>query len=819
MGCGSSTPVQATVTDTDIGKTKPTISDVNVRGTSVNRPFDDKPTTAVENSAVASQFAVDVKAKFSLQERVHVLGYTGNVRFIGSLSDLGEGQWIGIELDHKHPQGNDGNVNGVQYFSCPPRHGMFARSTVVFHHTDVGTIDEMLRISPETVVFIQTNMRRFLTRIRLRNFHQRSGTEKEIDAFLLNTPKEEAVSVERLGNYLTRRWRGERNKAYAIFRWLTLHVDYDVKGFFGSSQKKSCDAESVLRNRSAVCAGYANLFESLCKVAGLDAHTVEGYAKGYGYQPGQQFTDTNHAWNALRVNGEWFVCDSTWGTGYLGADLLFQRSLSMAMFLMDPEYAIHSHFPVDERWQLLDKPIAKEEFEKLVVPSGKFHEMGVDLLSHKESIYEVDAYHIEMMFYSPSLKILRASLKDNTGKDVEGRKRTQIFPCGVNQVKLRAQFPVRGKYKLNLYVTDSKVDNRWHQGVQYIIHAKEGVGNDQGGFPQLGNSFYTEGFHLDHPLENIVSQDGQASISLQNYNSQISKINGHLEIEGNKNALKHHLEGFSFCFPEKTKQGFKIQVHLPMKGNYELKVFAKYFGEGRPDTFVCAYQINALTGLGPIPGFPRISETFDAWALELLEPRENVYSRDGRASVQLRSPNEVSIFGYMAKGKQNLDNSLTCSREKNGVTTIQAHAPEPGTFKLHIFGRKNGSVDSEYLATFMIKSDAAAGANPGFPCLKDEFKEWGLELVNRLENITSRDRCVMVTFLNPKGIAIKSWLFDEHNRQIGGPCAVETIEHRTTTTCEVAAKGMYKLNVFGTNHSLDKTKQVHLCTYKILYPD
>ena len=31
----------------------------------------------------------------------------GAVRFIGYLSDPSGGEWIGIELDHQHPQGND----------------------------------------------------------------------------------------------------------------------------------------------------------------------------------------------------------------------------------------------------------------------------------------------------------------------------------------------------------------------------------------------------------------------------------------------------------------------------------------------------------------------------------------------------------------------------------------------------------------------------------------------------------------------------------------------------------------------------------------
>ncbi|KAK3537491.1 hypothetical protein QTP70_012118 [Hemibagrus guttatus] len=60
-----------------------------------------------------------------LGERVLVIGQrTGVVRFYGKTS-FAPGIWLGIELDK--PSGkNDGSVGGVKYFSCPPKHGVFA---------------------------------------------------------------------------------------------------------------------------------------------------------------------------------------------------------------------------------------------------------------------------------------------------------------------------------------------------------------------------------------------------------------------------------------------------------------------------------------------------------------------------------------------------------------------------------------------------------------------------------------------------------------------------------------------------------------------
>ena len=815
-GCAPSKSVETTVVATNVDHSqKAVVGDTNDNVDLTPTLLDDKPRIIAHEAELTESS----EKKFSLGDRVHVSGYTGSVRFIGSLRDFGDGEWIGIELDRRHPQGNDGVFHGVRHFTCKPRHGMFARASTVFPHTDMDAITEAASISPRTIAFIQTSMRRYLARIRLAKFQQRTGIEKQIDAHVLSTPAKKTESVEALGEYLTSPWQGDRNKAYAIFRWLSFNIAYDVDGFFGKAEKKSNDAASVLQDKTSVCAGYACLFEALGKVAGLQVHTIEGYAKGYGFEPGQRIKEQNHAWNGVQVNGEWFISEPTWGAGYLGADLMFHRSPDVAMFLMDPDYAICSHYPADEQWQLLDKPISKEEFEKLVVPSGRIHQLGVEVLSHKESIYDIgDADNIEMMFYSPSLKILRGALKKFSGKKDDGREWTQILPSGLNHVKLRARFPSPGKYKLNLYIRDEVSANKWHHGVEYVIHTSKGVEEKRGGFPQLGSEFYEAGFHLDQPLENIVSQDGKACISLHNYNSQISRISGHLELERKEKCFKNKFNEFCFCHSEKTNNGFQVKVHCPLAGEYSVKIFAKHFDEDHSDTYVCTYYVSALSGVGPIPGFPTLSDRFFSWGLELKEPRENIYAPDGRTSVQLKTPDDVSVVGYLGKGNTNLDNSLCFAKSaEDGVSTLLVHTPKAGVFQLYIFGKKTERKETEYLATFMIKSEMAASPNPGFPYLEAELNDWGLELVDQLENIVSRDSRVSVTFGNPNNISITSWLFDKHNKQIGNSCPVETADHKTTTTCQLPDTGMFKLNVFGTNLSIDSTKQVFLCTYKVLY--
>ncbi|KAH9411288.1 cytoskeleton-associated protein [Ordospora pajunii] len=51
--------------------------------------------------------------------------FKGTVRYLGGIRTK-EGKWVGLELDE--PVGaNDGSVNGVRYFDCKDKHGIFVR--------------------------------------------------------------------------------------------------------------------------------------------------------------------------------------------------------------------------------------------------------------------------------------------------------------------------------------------------------------------------------------------------------------------------------------------------------------------------------------------------------------------------------------------------------------------------------------------------------------------------------------------------------------------------------------------------------------------
>ena len=79
--------------------------------------------------------------------------------------------------------------------------------------------------------------------------------------------------------------------------WVIDHCTYDYTYTWYS-------ADSVFLLGTGVCNSYARAFTLLLKEAGIASRRVSGYAFG---DP-----DAGHAWNAVRINGRWYLFDLTW---------------------------------------------------------------------------------------------------------------------------------------------------------------------------------------------------------------------------------------------------------------------------------------------------------------------------------------------------------------------------------------------------------------------------------------------------------------------------------------------------------------------------
>jgi hypothetical protein len=189
-----------------------------------------------------------------------------------------------------------------------------------------------------------------------------------IDAYMRHCPAASERSIADIATYINRSARTDLEKARAVYVWMTDNVFYNDAGYNAGLYGDN-SAENVLRTRVAVCAGFANLFTEIAIKTGIETVTITGYAKGIGYSEGDQFDGTNHAWNAVKIDGAWRIYDATWGQGAASVDgrgrIKSVNKFDEQWFNVDPKHSVFTHLAQFPNENFLAQNISLAEFERL----------------------------------------------------------------------------------------------------------------------------------------------------------------------------------------------------------------------------------------------------------------------------------------------------------------------------------------------------------------------------------------------------------------------------------------------------------------------
>lgn len=256
------------------------------------------------------------------------------------------------------------------------------------------------------------------------------------------------ATIAELARELTRDQKTDRDKAQAIYTWLCQSIDYDTVAYF-SGDFGDNSAETVLRRRSGVCAGYANLFTALAEEAGMKSMVVVGHSKGYGSQPGQGEEGGKHAWNVVQIDGQWALLDATWGSGYIDDQKQFIRRVSQDWFLTPPKAFIYTHLPDDNQWQLLPEAVSKAEYERLPEVNPSFFRYGLELGQPDDGFLECDR---ELTFQLSSATGARIHANIARGKERLPLESVMVFRDG-KKVTIKTRFPEPGDYKVLFFAS------------------------------------------------------------------------------------------------------------------------------------------------------------------------------------------------------------------------------------------------------------------------------------------------------------------------------------------------------------------------------
>lgn len=151
-----------------------------------------------------------------------------------------------------------------------------------------------------------------------------------------------------------------------FYYWIGNNIKYDyeylekMEESYDDYDKKQ-DEFRVYTDRKGVCGGYANLFKWFMREVDIEVEYIIGHIRDERnhYIELEKDDDFLHAWNAIKLNKQWILVDTTWGASGSSSEADFY-------FNIKPEWAIITHYPENSKWQLLDQSISLEEFNKSI---------------------------------------------------------------------------------------------------------------------------------------------------------------------------------------------------------------------------------------------------------------------------------------------------------------------------------------------------------------------------------------------------------------------------------------------------------------------
>lgn len=179
---------------------------------------------------------------------------------------------------------------------------------------------------------------------------------KDVDS-VFTTEKRTFYNIKSLAHFIDSRFDGEAAKVAAIYWWTATNIRYEETLAPSNENYSQAKVTSeAFRTKKSICEGYAGVFDSLCKLNGIQSFIVSGYTA-----PNDDVDYTAHAWNAAKIDNKWFLFDPTWGSGALFENKFVQR-FNASYFMPAPEQMIRSHIPFDPIWQCLDFPVSHRQF-------------------------------------------------------------------------------------------------------------------------------------------------------------------------------------------------------------------------------------------------------------------------------------------------------------------------------------------------------------------------------------------------------------------------------------------------------------------------
>jgi hypothetical protein len=165
-------------------------------------------------------------------------------------------------------------------------------------------------------------------------------SSERIARYVNKIPRKYENNLSSLVSLLVKPLDDDYDKAKAIAFWIASRINYDEYLYNnGGATKlitkyKGQKPRELLQSRVGICGDFAELFEAMCKKAGIRAYTITGYSYPSNVRLSSKVKrNSGHAWNYFVYKGKKVYVDTTFmskgTTGFRGRanDLNRNRAL------------------------------------------------------------------------------------------------------------------------------------------------------------------------------------------------------------------------------------------------------------------------------------------------------------------------------------------------------------------------------------------------------------------------------------------------------------------------------------------------------------
>lgn len=122
------------------------------------------------------------------------------------------------------------------------------------------------------------------------------------------------------------------DKILAVHDYIVNNTDYDHANYIaGTIPESSYNIDGVLQKGVAVCNGYAETFQLLMDILGVENTIITGTANGEG-----------HAWNLIKVASIWYHIDVTFDDPVVNGQVV-QNNLTHQYFMLNDSQIMENH--------------------------------------------------------------------------------------------------------------------------------------------------------------------------------------------------------------------------------------------------------------------------------------------------------------------------------------------------------------------------------------------------------------------------------------------------------------------------------------------